>query len=669
MQQILVITIILALVSPHLEAKPKTVKFKNGDVYEGEWAKKAPNGIGIMTYSNGDVYSGAWVEGLRSGKGKMTYKTGEEYNGEWSSNHYGGAGTMVYANGDKFEGFWENGLKIGRGTMRYANGDVFLGVYQDDLMNGHGKMRFANGDIYDGNWVNGKQEGRGKFYDASLDRTFSAEWRDSHLSGSGYIEIVKNKFTLYGDWLDNGILFKTKYKINKKSFSGIVLPRTGDRIGGPYIKQGKVLFDNGIIAEGEWKDGVTLASCKISDMIKGGRVYVEMQSKHDSPTAISFNNKGFYTSISNAEVSYDRSVLAKDYWGMINFQDRLDFIVSDFRNEIDKYRLCYRFEKIKSIEMPDENGDIYTHDAAFRCDGKNKSVCFYSAQNSFSNLAMYTAVLHNMHVPYNHIAMDMVQIGKKKETIKHCFDYVDWSCAELFLPKQVCFYSNVTLVSQLSFFKDNVPQYVWDKIDKIQAIDPRFLGDDLLEYYNHHSMAYLALVDNGAMRTVSSVSLPGILYPLMALSTDAESLYYWNEGDDGEISINQSPLYCLSIQKAGQDYSIVVNWQYSPEKGEIIRDMVDLPSHNVLLLFGSSKSKGYVGYDNPMIVVIDKANGKAFRWYYNVPQKGSFGKVSLYSNSLAVVKKYGNLSEGFLENYELIHLNMFVDEMKKIMKE
>lgn len=51
-------------------------KFKNEDVYEGNWKNSSSNGKGKRIYSNGDVFEGDWVNGYWNGKGKYTWKDG-----------------------------------------------------------------------------------------------------------------------------------------------------------------------------------------------------------------------------------------------------------------------------------------------------------------------------------------------------------------------------------------------------------------------------------------------------------------------------------------------------------------------------------------------------------------------------------------------------------------
>ena len=60
----------------------------NGESYEGEFYLDEFHGKGIYRYKNGEVYEGDWAAGKRSGFGKLTGPDGKvKYQGEWSNNY------------------------------------------------------------------------------------------------------------------------------------------------------------------------------------------------------------------------------------------------------------------------------------------------------------------------------------------------------------------------------------------------------------------------------------------------------------------------------------------------------------------------------------------------------------------------------------------------------
>jgi hypothetical protein len=87
---------------------------------------------------------------VKQGKGTMKYKNGDFYEGDWKDDRRDGKGMMKYANGNVYHGKWNYGSQFGRGIMRYANGDIYEGEWFVNQENGKGITRYANGDIYIG---------------------------------------------------------------------------------------------------------------------------------------------------------------------------------------------------------------------------------------------------------------------------------------------------------------------------------------------------------------------------------------------------------------------------------------------------------------------------------------------------------------------------------------
>ena len=48
------------------------MKWKNNDIYEGEWQNDKINGKGKFQWGNGSIYFGSWVNNNIEGFGKFT---------------------------------------------------------------------------------------------------------------------------------------------------------------------------------------------------------------------------------------------------------------------------------------------------------------------------------------------------------------------------------------------------------------------------------------------------------------------------------------------------------------------------------------------------------------------------------------------------------------------
>ena len=67
-----------------------------------------------MKYKNGDIYNGDWVAGKRHGEGTYNWEDGDYYEGDWVKNMAQGNGVSMM--GDVFyEGEYNLGMKNGFG--------------------------------------------------------------------------------------------------------------------------------------------------------------------------------------------------------------------------------------------------------------------------------------------------------------------------------------------------------------------------------------------------------------------------------------------------------------------------------------------------------------------------------------------------------------------------
>jgi hypothetical protein len=58
-------------------------KFKNGDIYDGDFVEDMSHGLGIYTSIYGDVYTGEYRRDKRHGKGKVKTAMGVTLHTEW----------------------------------------------------------------------------------------------------------------------------------------------------------------------------------------------------------------------------------------------------------------------------------------------------------------------------------------------------------------------------------------------------------------------------------------------------------------------------------------------------------------------------------------------------------------------------------------------------------
>lgn len=109
-----------------------SLKFANGNKYEGNFSKSMPFGMGVYMWANGDVYQGGFLDGKMHGRGLLVTASGERHEGTWINNEVNGEGIHYYGNGSQYIGNWANGKRDGKGIMLYVNGDSEQGIWSDD---------------------------------------------------------------------------------------------------------------------------------------------------------------------------------------------------------------------------------------------------------------------------------------------------------------------------------------------------------------------------------------------------------------------------------------------------------------------------------------------------------------------------------------------------------
>lgn len=152
-----------------------TEHIAGGDVYEGEFKNTARDGHGTVRSVNGFVYSSEWKRGLRSGHGVARDRRGCRYVGQWKANKMEGHGTMWRAEG-VYEGEWRADTENGLGIFRYANGDIYEGNMKDGRWDGPGTLWLANGIVEE----LGRRTGR-------HERSITVYYRD----GTAYVGLLK----------------------------------------------------------------------------------------------------------------------------------------------------------------------------------------------------------------------------------------------------------------------------------------------------------------------------------------------------------------------------------------------------------------------------------------------------------------------------------------------
>ena len=266
--------------------------YANGNVYEGEWKDDERNGQGNQTYGDdGRVYEGQWANDKMNGQGKLTYANGDVYEGEWKDNKMNGQGKLTYANGDVYEGYWYDNNRHSQGIMRYANGDVYEGNWYNSIKYGQGKLTYANSDVYEGLWRNNYEDGLGKMIYAN-GNIYEGNWKLGEDEDEHGNIILKGMPHGHGKMIyANGDVYEGNSFYGTLSDQGTMRYVNGDiYIGqwdGDRYGQGTMRYANGDVYEGNWQNDaqngqgrMTYANGTISDGIWDDGVIVQAQVPH-----------------------------------------------------------------------------------------------------------------------------------------------------------------------------------------------------------------------------------------------------------------------------------------------------------------------------------------------------------------------------------------------------
>ena len=150
---------------------------KNGNKFDGMWNFITFEGNANFVNVDGNIFTGSikcnfYDSGKASEmkpikfshyeylKGTMKYKNGDIYNGEWDRilPYKSGIGTMQYANGDKYSGEWKNDEIYGNGIMEYADSSKYEGKWVYNQWHGNGKYTKPDGTIINTEWYYGEEK-------------------------------------------------------------------------------------------------------------------------------------------------------------------------------------------------------------------------------------------------------------------------------------------------------------------------------------------------------------------------------------------------------------------------------------------------------------------------------------------------------------------------------
>ena len=305
---------------------------------------------------------------------------------------------------------------------------------------------------------------------------------------------------------------------------------------------------------------------------------------------------------------------------------------ADYFREPDE-QMISRGEHVVEVRS---GNDIYTWPIA--CCSKDKKIAFY-ARGVDPNNIFSTTVIHGMHVATAVAYMNMLKIGEASTPISSCFEEPSFNNNVLVFPWQYLRFGsdNEYVLFSYSLSHPEVASVVYTQPKYV------FMAGQLMEVNSGvnydvrmKEVPGLSLFDTKTMQAVpnTTIHLKGIKKPKIKHSK--KQFYYFDVSDyycafpqdfyngyelvkNSRISVmsqNGTPIYILSVKPS----QLIVESQIIPADGDVVCDLQETSKY--ICYCGTNKKHGYIGYENPVLVVLDRNSKKAVARYY-----GNNGKV------------------------------------------
>ncbi|KAI8428008.1 hypothetical protein MSG28_002307 [Choristoneura fumiferana] len=140
------------------------VRFRNGNLYEGNISMKCMHGEGRFQWADGTVYFGQFKDNEINGKGMIQWKDDTWYEGEFAGNLRHGHGLYVNSRAQRsYAGGWHLATKHGKGVIYYSKTfkNSYDGEWVHNVRHGLGSREYCEASGYKGEWEQYVREGRG----------------------------------------------------------------------------------------------------------------------------------------------------------------------------------------------------------------------------------------------------------------------------------------------------------------------------------------------------------------------------------------------------------------------------------------------------------------------------------------------------------------------------
>ena len=326
----------------------------------------------------------------------------------------------------------------------------------------------------------------------------------------------------------------------------------------------------------------------------------------------------------------------------------------------------YGFDASKNLVNPRtievvKNGNIYAYPVPFKCETNDAILSFFTegiimdGSDASKMKADFSASAYVSAVMYEHNSR------KQYQSLEDLIG-IDYNEIERFTPNSVRFNSGIELLYTATYSKAvKIPNVLVRYMTNANNGDAIYGYDirDVIDY-EFYKVPYFSKIDEYSLKPTQTIALSGLTEPAVFYSYVERGGYYYfadyeydNYSKKVTLAQNRKPIICVNQN------DLSGKWVFAPEEQEYITDIADLVDVNnkhVVFLFGGTKNHGYIGYDNPMIVIIDVDNNQVLR-YYGVPVKGVYyASVGLNKDSNVLIL---NRSDG---THEILDPSLFASK-------
>ena len=321
------------------------------------------------------------------------------------------------------------------------------------------------------------------------------------------------------------------------------------------------------------------------------------------------------------------------------------------------------------IEVQNEQGDIFTWPVAFKND--NGSFVLYTDKMSpDNNTFAYYMSINGKNYPTVQVKMNMMRIGKKNvpKPIQSVLFSTSWDNVEVMNPKQAIVSSNSDkCLLSYSVIYEEKPSFARYPVPDYEIIAGKAFAKDRDIQYNdpRNVVGYLSVIDTRKMKAGSlSIALKGVPNPMLygmfprrshifcGNSSFYDITQYYSKNAPFKdswrvISQNGTPIYILTNDWNHLEGSII------PGDGDVVFDIVE--NDDYFMYCGTNNKHGYVGFDNPTLVIIDKKTHEEVARYNSnlgTQRKGKvFSRIMLLSNNQLYLELLGVNGHSRAEQY------------------